>query len=245
MRIDIIISAEQVNSDQVKTNTVIVVDTLRATSTIITALSNGAKSVVPVATVEEALHIRKQYEHAVLGGERRSVKIEGFDYSNSPREYTNIEIHGTNIILTTTNGTKAISRSREGKRILIGALLNAKAVAGKAFECGDDIVIVNAGTNGRFSMDDFITGGAIISELMDLGPLELSDIAKTALLIYRSYKDIRSYIKEAAHYKSLEELGLQEDIDFCLQKDIFDIVPEYSDGVIKTGTAHLPEKLVI
>jgi len=233
MRIDIVITGDHVSPDLVRGKTVIVIDTLRATTVIITSLVNGAKSVVPVTTVEEGLGIMRRMENVVLGGERKSMKIDGFDFSNSPREYTREVISGKNLILTTTNGTKAISRSKDGTRILIGALVNAKAVARKACGYAEDIIIVNAGTDGRFSMDDFITGGALIEEILSMKNADLTDISKTALMTYRNHKDIRSYVKEAAHFRILEDLGLQDDIDFCLQKDILAIVPEFDHGVIK------------
>lgn len=233
MKIDMIICGDYVTTEAVRNATVIVVDVLRATSVIITALSNGAKSVVPVTSVEEALSTKKKLESVVLGGERRAQKIEGFDLSNSPLEYKSEVIHDRNVVITTTNGTKAISKSSAANKVYIGALINAKAVSSKAVKNEKDIIIVNAGTNGVFSMDDFITGGAIIDEILSEQEYELTDIAKTALVIYRSHKDIKSYVKGAAHYQILVDLGLEEDIDYCLQKDLFNIVPEYKDGIIK------------
>lgn len=228
-----IICGDYVTTEAVRNATVIVVDVLRATSVIITALSNGAKSVVPVTSVEEALSTKKKLESVVLGGERKAQKIEGFDLSNSPLEYKSEVIHDRNVVITTTNGTKAISKSSAANKVYIGALINAKAVSSKAVKNEKDIIIVNAGTNGVFSMDDFITGGAIIDEILSEQEYELTDIAKTALVIYRSHKDIKSYVKGAAHYQILVDLGLEEDIDYCLQKDLFNIVPEYKDGIIK------------
>lgn len=233
MKIDMIICGDYVTTEAVRNATVIVVDVLRATSVIITALSNGAKSVVPVTSVEEALSTKKKLESVVLGGERKAQKIEGFDLSNSPLEYKSEVIHDRNVVITTTNGTKAISKSSAANKIYIGGLINAKAVSSKAISNERDIIIVNAGTNGVFSMDDFITGGAIIDEILSQQEYELTDIAKTALVIYRSHKDIKSYVEGAEHYKILVDLGLEEDIDYCLQKDLFDIVPEYKDGIIK------------
>lgn len=233
MKIDMIICGDYVTTEAVRNATVIVVDVLRATSVIITALSNGAKSVVPVTSVEEALSTKKKLESVVLGGERKAQKIEGFDLSNSPLEYKSEVIHDRNVVITTTNGTKAISKSSAANKVYIGALINAKAVSSKAVKNEKDIIIVNAGTNGVFSMDDFITGGAIIDEILSEQEYELTDIAKTALVIYRSHKDIKSYVKGAAHYQILVDLGLEEDIDYCLQKDLFNIVPEYKDGIIK------------
>lgn len=233
MKIDMIICGDYVTTEAVRNATVIVVDVLRATSVIITALNNGAKSVVPVTSVEEALSTKKKLESVVLGGERKAQKIEGFDLSNSPLEYKSEVIHDRNVVITTTNGTKAISKSSAANKVYIGALINAKAVSSKAVKNEKDIIIVNAGTNGVFSMDDFITGGAIIDEILSEQEYELTDIAKTALVIYRSHKDIKSYVKGAAHYQILVDLGLEEDIDYCLQKDLFNIVPEYKDGIIK------------
>lgn len=233
MKIDIITTCDHVTPELVKNKTVIVIDVLRATSVIISALKNGAKSVVPVTSVEEALETKKKLENVILGGERKAQKIEGFDLSNSPVEYTATAVHDKNVIITTTNGTKAISRSSAATKVYIGALLNARAVSKKAFEEKQDIVIVNSGTNGSFSMDDFIASGAVVEELLGMDSFELTDVSKTALLIYRHHPDFKSYVKEAKHYQVLMDLGLERDIDFCLQKDLYDIVPEYKNGIIK------------
>lgn len=233
MFIDLITTADLVTPGHIKNSTAIIVDVLRATSVIVTALKNGAKSVVPVISVEEALHTRKKLDNVILGGERKAKKIEGFDLSNSPSEYTHTVVHGKNVIITTTNGTKAITRSSSANQIYIGGLLNAKAVADKAHQVGDNVVIVNAGTDGLFTMDDFIASGAIIKDLMEKGPCELSDLAQTALLTYENYPDLFTFIKKAHHYEILMGLGLEEDIKFCMQKDVYDIVPEYKNGIIK------------
>lgn len=233
MYIDLITTADHVTPEHIKNSTAIIVDVLRATSVIATALKNGAKSVVPVISVEEALKTRDKLENVILGGERKAKMIEGFDLSNSPSEYSHTMVHGKNVIITTTNGTKAITKSSSANNVFIGGLLNAKAVANKAYEIGEDVVIVNAGTDGLFSMDDFIAAGAIVKDLMDKGPCELSDLAQTALLIYENYPDIFSYIEKAHHYEILMELGLEEDIKFCIQKDVYDIVPEYKNGIVQ------------
>lgn len=233
MKIDIITTCDHVTPELVKNKTVIVIDVLRATSVIISALKNGAKSVVPVTSVEEALETKKKLENVILGGERKAQKIEGFDLSNSPEDYGSTAVHDKNVIITTTNGTKAISRSSAASKVYIGALLNAKAVSVKAYEEKQDIVIVNSGTNGSFSMDDFIASGAVIEELLKLDTFELTDVSKTALMIYRNHPDFKSYVREAKHYQVLMDLGLEKDIDFCLQKDLYDIVPEYKNGIIK------------
>lgn len=228
MKIDLIISADDIKDEKVKDKTVIVIDMLRATSVIVTAFSNGCKEVIPVLTVEEALSIAmKDRSRYVLGGERKALKIEGFDFSNSPLEYTKEFIHGKSLIMTTSNGTRAIKGCASARNILIGALINAKAVAEKAVKLHNDIVIVNAGTYGQFSMDDFICAGYIISCILEKEKADLTDIAKTSLYIYENNKDIVSFIKDASHYKRIQELNLHEDLKYCCSKDIISIVPQY------------------
>ena len=132
MNIDVIISADHIKEEYLDDKIVVVIDMLRATSVITTALANGAKEVVPMLTVEEAFNKKKELSEkgldALLGGERRAIKIEGFDFTNSPLEYTRDQIEGKSIILSTTNGTRAINLSLKASKILIGAMINAKSV---------------------------------------------------------------------------------------------------------------------
>lgn len=234
MKVDLIISADDIKQEKIIKKSVVVIDMLRATSVIITAMNNGCKAVLPVLTVEEALEIaskdRKKY---ILGGERKALKINGFDCANSPLEYTRSTVQDKTLVITTSNGTRAIQGSLGAKNILIGALINAKAVAQKLAYLDNDVVIVNAGTLGQFSMDDFICAGYIINCLIrERQNIELTDISKTAYYIYKENKNIISFIKDASHYKRIKELNLEEDLDYCCQKDIISIVPEYTDGMI-------------
>lgn len=238
MNIDVIISADHIKEEYLENKIVVVIDMLRATSVITTALANGAKEVIPMLTVEEAFKKKKELSQkgisSLLGGERRAVKIEGFDFTNSPLEYTRDKIEGKSIILSTTNGTRAINLSLKANKILIGAMINADAVINKLRENSRDIVFINSGTNGQFSMDDFICSGYMINLLCKQDNYNLSDIAKTAKYIYGNNQDIVSYIKEARHYNVLIDLNLQEDLEYCCKKDILDIVPivNKSTGVI-------------
>ena len=234
LKIDIIISADDIKLEKVKNKTVLIIDVLRATSVIITAISNGCSSVIPVVTVEEAFDIaRRDKENCILGGERRAVKIEGFDCSNSPLEYTKEVIAGKTLVMSTTNGTRAIRGSIGAKTILIGALINAKAAAQKIINIGDDLVIVNAGTYGQFSIDDFICSGYIIDCILKQTNAVISDIAKTAQYIYSQNTEINGFVKFASHYNVMKKLNLDKDIEYCLNKDIVKIVPEYKDGKIE------------
>jgi 2-phosphosulfolactate phosphatase len=251
MKVDLIISAGDIKKEKVKDKTVVIIDMLRATSVIATAIANGCKEVIPVLTIEEALELsRKDRDNCILGGERKALKIEGFNCSNSPIEYRREVVKNKSIILTTTNGTRAIKASEGAKNIYIGAMINAKAIASQLASSKEDIVFVNAGTYDEFSMDDFICSGYIIDCLLNLTDLslhgislkggdvseiriELSDIAKTAHYIYKMNRDIVSYIKNASHYERLIELGLSDDLEYCCRKDLTKVVPIYKDGIIK------------
>lgn len=233
MRIDIIVSADDIKRDKIENKTVVVIDMLRATSVITTAMSNGCKGVIPVLTVEEAAEIvRNSKEEFMLGGERKALKIEGFHYSNSPLEYTRESIEGKTLVMTTSNGTKAITRCEGASSILIGAMLNAKAIAKRIAGLNNDVVIVNAGTYGEFSIDDFLCSGYIIDCVLKLVEAELSDIAITSHYVYKNNEDIHSFIKYASHYKRITELGLEADLEYCCRKDIINCVPEYKGGII-------------
>lgn len=235
MKVDIIISADDISESKIENKIAVVIDMFRATSVIVTALSNGCKEVIPYLTIEETLEYAKELnrEDYILGGERRAVKIEGFDLSNSPLEYTEEIVKNKSVLMTTTNGTRTLTKSTAAKRILIAAMINAKAVAEKLLNINEDVVIINAGTNGSFSMDDYICSGYIINEMLkDDKNLELTDIAKTANMIYEGNPDILSYVKHATHYSVMKSLKLEDDIEYCTKKSLIDIVPEYKDNKI-------------
>lgn len=234
MKIDIIVSADDIKKEKILNKSVIVIDVLRATSVIITAINNGCNKVIPVLTIEEALEIYdKDREKYIMGGERKALKIEGFHCSNSPLEYSRQVVENKTLIITTSNGTRAIKRSTLAKNILIGAFINAEDVANRSINLNNDVTIVNAGTYGQFSIDDFICSGYIISCIMRKIKAVLTDISKTALYIYEQNTDIITFIKKASHYKRIERLKLYNDLEYCCKKDIIKIVPEYIDGVIK------------
>ena len=148
-------------------------------------------------------------------------------------EYTKEVVENKKVLITTTNGTRTLTKSNSAKRIIIAALINAKAVADKLLEINEDVVIINAGTNGNFSMDDYICSGYIINEMLKVdNNIELTDISKTANMIYENNSDIISYVKEATHYSVMKSLELDNDIEYCMKKSIVNNVPEYKDGKI-------------
>jgi 2-phosphosulfolactate phosphatase len=215
---------------------IIVIDVLRCSSTIVTALSNGAKAIIPTKTLREARKLHVENPEYLLAGERGGLKPPGFDLGNSPLEYVHERVSGKTIILTTTSGTLALTNSRNAKWVLVGSFLNAKAVAEKAFsisyEEGIGISIVQAGTKGRFSLEDFICAGAILSMLPEES-VELSDPAQAALLSFKyAENDLYANLVKSEHSKKLMSLGFSEDIKFSSQINVYSTVPLFRGGII-------------
>jgi 2-phosphosulfolactate phosphatase len=232
MKIDVVISAKYIEEEKLRGKAAVIIDTLRATSTITTALNNGAKEVIPVLTIEEALAMRQSLGTGLLGGERKGLKISGFDMSNSPQDYNKQTVEGETIIFTTTNGTRAIRGAKYAEDILIASVLNGKSVSEELINLDKDIVIINAGTYDEFSIDDFLTAGYIIDLISEKKELKLTDIAKTAQYMYRNNNDF-SFAENAAHYKRMIEIEQFDDLKYCFKKDMINIVPKYNNGIIK------------
>ncbi|MBC8530245.1 2-phosphosulfolactate phosphatase [Gehongia tenuis] len=238
MRVDVFSTHANLVERCVRDRTAIVIDVLRATSCMVTALSNGAREVIPVEDVEEALKMggRLGRENVLLGGERNALLIPGFDLGNSPLEYSGEKVRGKVIVATTTNGTRAIRRARTSgaRRILVGAYLNARAVADRVRD-EDEIAIVCSGTAERFSLDDVMAAGSIIAELRELGvKLELDDLGYNALFLYDQYKrHPEDLLLHCGHYRRLVELGF-DDLTYCFTQNKLDVVPSYDeDGAIR------------
>lgn len=196
--------------------TAIVVDVLRATSTIAQALASGYHRVLCCAEVEEARELRARLGYAVLAGERKAVAIPGFDLGNSPREFA--EPLGETLILTTTNGTRAILASAESaETVFVGSLLNLEAVAA-APRTGADVEIVCAGVQGRFTIDDAYCAGRI-AEL--LGG-KRSDAAEAAVRLARSFAGPEEGLSASGNP---EHALLAEDIAWCARESVLGVVP--------------------
>lgn len=231
MNISLIPSVNFVEEEDISGKVVVIIDVLRATSVITTALNNGAREIIPFIEIEETLKLKSG--GALLGGERRGLKIENFDFGNSPLEYVREKVENKTIAMTTTNGTVAINKSLSAREIYIGSMLNGRKVAEKILQNDRDAVIICAGTAGRFSLDDFICAGKIIYEIKTAREINMDDFAATSYMAYRDNRGrINEYIKMASHYKYLVSIGLKEDIDYCIKEDIIDKVPEYRNGKI-------------
>jgi 2-phosphosulfolactate phosphatase len=236
----IFINLELVAGDAVKAvqrgDIIIVIDVLRCSSTIIAALSNGAKGVIPTKNLQEARRRYRENPGSLLAGERRGFKPKGFDLGNSPLQFTKEKVKNKLVILTTTSGAKAISLAKNGRWVFIGALLNVEAVAKEALKMAErerrEISLLLAGKEGVFSLEDFICAGAVIENLPKEN-LGLSDAALVAALTFRQAQEsLSSIIRQGSHAQYLKSIGLEEDIKFCSQINIFPTVPVLKDGVI-------------
>jgi 2-phosphosulfolactate phosphatase len=217
--------------------TAVVIDVLRATTTIITALYNGARNVIPVAEVEEAAMITRNYpiRERLLAGEREAVLIDGFDLSNSPVEFTADKVRDKVIIMTTTNGTGAI-QATEAAQVLVSGFVNAAATGRYAAAQGRDVALICAGTLGRFSLEDHLAAGAVIKAVREAGvTVEMDDLSLASLCLYMSHRTgetMHELLAHTKHYQRLDELGFAADLDHCLMQDSMPVVAECSDGSV-------------
>ncbi len=194
--------------------TCVVFDVLRATSSMITALENGASAIYPVRTVEEAFELKQRMPDAILAGERHGERIEGFDLGNSPFEYQQ-GVAGRRIITTTTNGTIALRACEEAQCVLVGALLNLGALR-EAIETRqpERLLVICAGTFEHFALEDAAAAGFLIASL---GGADLTDSARAALAITRFYPDPQEALMEAANGRVLCSKGRQAEVSWCAQ----------------------------
>ncbi len=235
MLVDVAISAGHIMPEQTAGKLVVVIDVLRATSVICTGLMNGAKAFIPVSSIEEAVQLKSK--NTLLAGERDGFKIDGFDLGNSPLEYVSEIVKDKTIILTTTNGTRAINNSSNAHELIIASFLNLEAVCTYILQQDKDVCLVCAGTKNNFSLDDAMCSGNIISLLMKYAPkTELSDAAFAHLNIYDSNNksDLHKALNDGCkHYCYLNNNGFSDDLQCCLKKNTSIIVPKFSNHKIQ------------
>ncbi len=220
---------------------VLVIDVLRATTTIIAALANGAKAVVPTETAEEALRVAQNFDRddAVLAGERGSLRIDGFALGNSPEEMTAATVQGKTIVMTTTNGTAALTAVETGQPVMLGAVTNYSSVAVRArqeLERHGELIILCAGREKMFSLEDAYLAGRISGRIVrkyGRRKMELNDAASAALELARGYGDKwRKVIDVSAAARNLTALGFERDIEAATQVDLHTIVPIYAGRMV-------------
>ena len=222
----------------------VVVDVLRASSSLVVLLERGVEEVLLAGSIGEARRLARERPNYLLCGERGGLPPRGFQYGNSPVEFAGLELAGRRAILCTSNGTRALARAAAAPLVLVGALLNATAVGRASAEAagarGLGVAVVCSGDEGgtAFSLEDALGAGAIVDAIVGLGRetpprrapvrarLELSDAALAALTIYRAHQgQEQAALRATSHARDLEVLGLGEDLSFCAQRDRFAVVP--------------------
>ncbi len=226
-RIEISLTAQTI-PENIQADISIIIDVLRASSVIVTALANYTTYILPTSSIEDARSLGLVHPDALLTGERGGIKIPGFHRGNSPLEHQDSSCQNP-LILTTTNGTLAIQRSLSSQELIVACFLNVDAVFERIrSKKYNTIHIACAGTDGQFSLDDFLMAGALISRF-DQTQIQLDDLSIMAGQIYHSSsKDLHGALSKTSHYKKLLGLGLKDDLNFCLRENIFPIVPELS-----------------
>lgn len=226
----------ELEGTDVSTRTVVALDVLRATSTIVHALVNGARAVLPVVTVEQAMTRVKQIgpDGVVLGGERGSRRIEGFQLGNSPSEYTVDVVAGKTLVMTTTNGTRALVAGEDAQRCLVASLCNIGAVCGELAREGGDVLLLCAGRESRFALEDAVCAGLIARRLSAAGraqPWATNDAAKVAMYLARRFGSATErLLPRTAAGRELERLGFGDDVAFCARVDRYEVVPRLEDS---------------
>ena len=218
MRVDVVFTPDEAGAAP----TGIVIDVIRATSTICQALVSGYKTVFCAADVDEARALRDALGEGVLGGERNAVRIPGFDLGNSPREY--LELIAETLVLSTTNGTRAVvAAAGRCERVLIASLLNLSAVVEAARDAGDDVLVVCAGVQGTLALDDAFVAGRIVELLR----CERTDAAEAAARLTTTWTDAEEAFRASKSGRNLMENApeLEADIPFCARESVLDVVP--------------------
>ncbi len=233
MKAKVLLTPKEAQENKFVGKNAIVIDVLRATTTICYAIYNGAKSIIPTIEIKEAFNLRDSIGDGVLlCGERDGKKIDGFDLGNSPREFTPEKIKDKMLICCTMNGTRAIIRARNAELVIIASIVNISFVAKTLLNDNKDIIIACSGKDGRFSLEDALCAGKLLSLLENKIELD-NDGALTAYLIHQYYKDnLTKALKDAEHGKYLMSLGLEEDIKLCSTADTLKVLPILYEGKI-------------
>lgn len=222
-QIDVCLTPELLHLHTIENTIVVVADVFRATSCMVTAFAYGVKSITPVATIDECRLLQER--GYLAAAERNARKVEGFELDNSPFTYMTEEIRGANVAMTTTNGTLAITRSRGAVKVLVGSFLNLDAIVRYLKTEGYDVMVLCAGWKGRVNLEDTLFAGALVERLKDSYAMA-EDSAIMAWRLYAQGKDnLPSYLANSSHVRRLQRLGIQKDIAYCLQHDLYDVVP--------------------
>lgn len=236
MQVDVILTPSELSEINLAGKSAAVIDVLRASTTMVSALDAGCKDIIPCSSVEEATRLAETLgrENIVLCGERDGNKINGFDLGNSPSEFTESAVKGKTLLMSTTNGTIVISKTKSASSLAIASFLNAQAIADHLISLDSDINLICSGKLGRFSLEDMLCAGFLAGVVSNKYPqLVLTDASKMAVALYKKEsKSLLKVFKQSQHGSYLISLGYLEDVKYASQLDITRTVPVYKDGRI-------------
>jgi 2-phosphosulfolactate phosphatase len=231
--LDICFSPELLPLYDLKGGVAVVVDVLRATSSIVTALAQGVTHLVPVSEVDECRALAAA--GYLTAAERDGRPAEGVDLGNSPFDYLDgaVAVRGRAVAINTTNGTRALHLARTADAVVVGAFLNLAAVAEFLRQQEKDVVVVCAGWKGKFCLEDTLYGGALAARLAPHFDTNSSDTTLAALDLWQAAEpDVAAYLLKSAHVRRLNSLEAHKDMTFCVRPDVYDIVPLFREGKI-------------
>ncbi|MBC8081794.1 MAG: 2-phosphosulfolactate phosphatase [Hymenobacter sp.] len=234
LTLDICFSPELLPLYDLRGRVAVVVDVLRATSAIVTALAQGVTHLVPVSEVAACQAMAAQ--GYLTAAERDGRQVAGVDLGNSPFGYLDgvVAVRGRAVAITTTNGTRALHLARAADTVVLGAFLNLGAVAGFLRRQQKDVVVVCAGWKGDFCLEDTLFGGALAQHLAPDFNTTDSDATLAALDLWQAARpDVAGYLLKSAHVRRLNSLEAHQDMAFCVRQDVYDVVPVYSEGKIR------------
>ncbi len=240
IEIDLFFTPSELGEGSVKGKNVVVVDVLRAATTVAHALHSGAELVIPVANTEGVTRLASTLDRKqiVLCGEREGVRIEGYELGNSPEEYTEERVEGKTLVITTTNGTAAVARCEGAAQVALASLVNMDAVVAHVAKKRSWIILCS-GSRGRFALEDALCAGAIVAGLRGEGlEIEGNDACRSAEFLYSSAgADLPDILAGTEAGRVLHQLGLQRDILFCSRLNAVPVLPLVADGRIARSGA--------
>jgi 2-phosphosulfolactate phosphatase len=211
---------------------VVVIDVLRATSSMCVAFTQGVNSIIPVATIEESIAYREK--GFLIGAERNGEMLDGFDIGNSPFSYMDEKVKGRDIALTTTNGTQAIAAAKGAKQIVVGSFLNLDALCNWLATQEGNIVLLCSGWKNSVNIEDTLLAGAVVHKMR--GDFDFTNLRDTSIIAERLYllakDDLNGFLEESSHRNRLKKLNIDKDIEYCLTPNQAHVVPGIINGVM-------------
>lgn len=232
-RVEVCSSPKQFELYQWDFSIVVAIDVLRATSAICAALDSGVEKIIPVSTLEEAIEYRRK--GYLVGAERNGEIVEGFEFGNSPFSLMEERFHGKTLVLSTTNGTRAINIASKTHTVVVGSLLNLDALSSWLIQQDDNVLLLCSGWKDKFNLEDTICAGALTEALLATNKFKSDeDSTIAAMFLYQSARDnYFSFLKHSSHRRRLKRLNLNRDIKYCLTPNQTEVIPILKNGALE------------